>query len=230
MLPRLATLLKMHKYIKPIAALLEEYADKENAVGAKAYMRNQFEFFGLKAALRRSLIKEYLKEGLPPGDQLQKIITELWQLPQREFQYFGITLIAAHKKQWNAEFIPLLEFMITHKSWWDAVDGIASEITGPYFNRYPELIIKTTGSWNASENYWLQRSSLLFQLKYKQKTDIQLLSKYILRHTSSKEFFIQKAIGWVLREYSKTNPDWVIHFVDQHQLAALSKREALKYT
>ncbi|MEI7734125.1 MAG: DNA alkylation repair protein [Ferruginibacter sp.] len=220
----------MHKYIKPIAALLEEYADKENAIGAKAYMRNQFEFFGLKAALRRSLIKEYLKEGLPHRDQLQKIITELWQLPQREFQYFGIALIAACKKQWDAGFIPLIEFMITHKSWWDSVDGITSEITGPFFTKYPALIKKTTGKWNTSENLWLQRSSLLFQLKYKQKTDIQLLSKYILRHTSSKEFFIQKAIGWVLREYSKTNPDWVIHFVGEHQLAALSKREALKYT
>jgi 3-methyladenine DNA glycosylase AlkD len=220
----------MHPYIKPIAALLEEYEDKENAIGAKAYMRNQFEFFGLKAALRRSIIKEYLKEGLPPRDQLQKIITELWQLPQREFQYFGIALIAAHKKKWDATFIPLIEFMITHESWWDSVDGIASEITGPYFTKHPELIKKTTGNWYAAYDFWLQRSSLLFQLKYKQRTDLQLLSKYILRHTASKEFFIQKAIGWVLREYSKTNPDWVIDFVDQHPLAALSKREALKHT
>jgi 3-methyladenine DNA glycosylase AlkD len=220
----------MHRYIKPVAALLEEYADKENAIGAKAYMRNQFEFFGLKAALRRSIIKEYLKEGLPPRDQLQKIITELWQLPQREFQYFGIALIAAYKKQWDADFIPLIEFMITHKSWWDSVDGIASEITGPLFTKHPALIKKTTGKWNTSENFWMQRSSLLFQLKYKKKTDLQLLSKYIVRHSSSKEFFIQKAIGWVLREHSKTNPDWVIDFVSQHSLAALSKREALKYT
>lgn len=220
----------MHHYIQPIAELFEEYADKEYAIGAKAYMRNQFEFFGLKAALRRTISKEYLKNGLPPEDQLQKIITELWQFPQREFQYFGISLIAAFKKQWSTDFIPLIEFMITHKSWWDTVDGIASEITGPFFAKQPALIKKITGNWNGSKNFWMQRSSLLFQLKYKNQTDVQLLSKYIARLSASKEFFIQKAIGWVLREYSKTNPEWVIDYVDQNFLAALSKREALKHT
>lgn len=220
----------MHQYIKPIAELFEEYADKENALGAKAYMRNQFEFFGLKAAVRRMIIKEYLKNDLPPENQLQTIIKELWQLPQREYQYFGITLIASYKKKWTTNFIPLLDFMISHKSWWDSVDGIASEISGPFFTKHPELIKKTTKHWNASENYWMQRSSLLFQLKYKNKTDVLLLGKYIVKLSTSKEFFIQKAIGWVLREYSKTNPDWVIDFVDQNSLSALSKREALKYT
>lgn len=226
---RLATLYKMHQYIKPIAALFNEYADAENAIGAKAYMRNQFEFFGLKAAGRRTIIKEYLKNGLPPKTELKKIITELWQLPQREFQYFGIALIAACKKEWDSDFIPLIEYMITNKSWWDSVDGMASEITGPFFKKHPALIKKITTKWNTSKNLWLQRSSLLFQLKYKHSLDVDLLQKYILQLSASKEFFIQKAIGWTLREYGKTNSRWVIDFVSNNSLSALSKREALKH-
>jgi 3-methyladenine DNA glycosylase AlkD len=80
-----------------------------------------------------------------------------------------------------------------------------------------------------SGNMWLQRTALLFQLKYKKATDVNLLSDYILRLQGSKEFFINKAIGWILREYSKTDPDWVIQFVQNNNLANLSRREALKW-
>ena len=108
------------------------------------------------------------------------------------------------------------------------VDFIAGTLAGTHFNLYPELIKPVTGRWMKSGNIWLQRSSLLFQLKYKNQTDTRLMFKYIRSLSSSKEFFIQKAIGWVLRQYSKTDPETVIQFVEAHQLPPLSKREALK--
>lgn len=218
----------MHPYIAPVEKLFKQHAQAEKAAGAKAYMRNQFDYWGMPAALRQGITQSYLKEKMPGYHELDRIVKELWDLPEREFQYFAIDLVAAMKKYWKKDVINLVEFVLTHKSWWDTVDHAASELTGPFFRLFPEQIHNITGRWNRSDNFWLQRSSIMFQKKYKKETDRTLLGKYILSHTSSKEFFVQKAIGWALREYSKTDPKWVADFVQQHQLAPLSKREALK--
>lgn len=218
----------MHVYIKPIAKLFSQNAHAENAAGAKAYMRNLFEYFGIKAATRQTISNDYMKAGLPAYAELEIIVKELWQLPEREYQYFAIDLMAAMKKLWTTDIINLIEFVLVNKSWWDTVDHAATDLTGPYFKLFQQQITKITGNWSRSDNFWLQRSSIMFQKKYKKETDTILLSKYILRHTRSKEFFIQKAIGWALREYSKTDPLWVKNFVQQNKLAPLSVREALK--
>ena len=120
------------------------------------------------------------------------------------------------------------EFMIINKSWWDTVDMIASHLVGTHFKRFPGLIPAYTEKWMASGNFWLQRTALLFQLKYKKETDVELMSDLIKRLAGEKEFFIRKAIGWVLREYSKTDPEIVINFVENQQLSNLSRTEALK--
>jgi len=218
----------MHPYIKPIHKLFEESADDKIAAAAKAYLRDQFDCFGIRAPLRRAICKEYVKGELPSYRDLSKITKEMWQLPQREFQYFAVELMAARKKEWESKIISQFEYFITHKSWWDSVDHIASELTGPYFLYFPNQIEKITGKWNHSDNLWLQRSSIMFQKAYRKATDKDLLSKYILNLAGSKEFFIQKAIGWSLREYSKTDPVWVKNFVKKHDLSAFSKKEALK--
>ncbi|MFT6151359.1 MAG: 3-methyladenine DNA glycosylase AlkD [Flavobacteriales bacterium] len=118
--------------------------------------------------------------------------------------------------------------MITNKSWWDTVDLITTNLVGNYFKLFPEQIIPITKIWMESDNIWLQRTCLIFQLKYKEEIDTDLLTDYILQLKDTKEFFINKAIGWILREYTRTNPEWVIDFVNKHELSNLSKREALK--
>ncbi|MCV5062626.1 DNA alkylation repair protein, partial [Escherichia coli] len=115
------------------------------------------------------------------------------------------------------------------KSWWDSVDSIVPTFLGDIFLKHPELISAYIPKWIASDNIWLQRAAILFQLKYKQKMDEELLFWIIGQLHSSKEFFIQKAIGWVLREYAKTNPDVVWEYVQNNELAPLSKREAIKH-
>ena len=218
----------MHPFIEDLQVQFRKSADKEKAIAAKAYLRDQFECFGIPAPLRREICKNHMKKELPDYGSLSEITKELWQLPQREFQYFAVELIAAQKKQWKDEIIDLFEYLIIHKSWWDTVDHIASELTGPYFKQFPQHTKHITGKWNQSNNIWLQRSSIMFQKSYKKQTDVELLSAYILRLLDSKEFFVQKAIGWSLREYSKTNPQWVKSFVKKHPLTAFSKKEALK--
>ena len=204
-------------------------ANAENAKSAEAYMKNQFKYFGIYTAERRKISNDYIKKiGLLTNKELQKIVKELWYQPYREFQYIAIELIAFHKKQWTSAIIELTKFCLINKSWWDSVDAIASLILSDYFKLFPHHIIPITSNWNTNNNFWLNRSSIMFQKNYKKNTDTVLLSKYILNCNHSKEFFIQKAIGWALREYSKTNPVWVMDFVANNELAPLSKREALR--
>ena len=119
--------------------------------------------------------------------------------------------------------------MIINKPWWDTIDFLAPKILGEYFKLFPEEIDKNIQKWISSNNIWLQRSSILFQLKYKETLNTQLLTKIILPLSNTKEFFINKSIGWILREYSKTNKDWVLDFIEKHKLSNLSIREALKH-
>jgi 3-methyladenine DNA glycosylase AlkD len=219
----------MHPYIKPVYDAFTKQSNKKNAIGMKAYMLHQFNFFGIKTPLRDSIVKAHIKSHpLQDMNEIESIVIALWQMPNRELAYFAIDVFAANKKLWTPASIQLIEYCISSKSWWETVDGIASEWLGPYFKLFPEQILPITHKWNHSENIWLQRSSLLFQKSYKNETDTTLLSTYILHLKDSKEFFIKKAIGWVLREYSKTNAEWVIHFVATNSLSALSKKEALK--
>lgn len=216
-------------YVKPLLKAFKAAANPENALGMKAYMLNQFEFYGIKTPQRDVLVKAFLKtEQIQQYNALEKTVKYMWSQEEREWQYAAIDLLASHIVLWRASTINLIEYCLTHKSWWDAVDGIGSDWLPKYFSLFSEQQIPITQKWNRSNNMWLQRSSILFQRSYKKNTNTQLLAEYILYHQSSKEFFIQKAIGWALREYSKTNPEWVKSFVESNDLAPLSKREALK--
>jgi len=220
----------MNVYLLPLQKLFLQHANAANAVGAKAYMLNQFEYYGIKMVERRRLCKDFIKAyPVSSFTETEKIVKQTWQLPEREWQYFAIELLANYKQQWKLSTIQTIEYCITHKSWWDTVDAIADVWAGEYFKLFPQQIKTVTARWNTSDNIWLQRSSLLFQKKYKQQTNTKLLAKYIQQLSASNEFFIRKAIGWILREYAKTNAEWVKDFVESNKLSPLSRREALKH-
>lgn len=219
----------MHPYIQPVAKAFSSLADPAKAIPMAAYMRNQFPFLGIKTPERRQICNNHMKNTpMLSEKELFTVVKELWNMPEREFQYFGQELIGYHKKGWSKKIIRLIEYCIVHKSWWDTVDALNTEGCGPYFVKFPEEIALITGRWNRSDNIWLNRSSLLFQKNYKKNLDNKLLSEYILYLSGSSEFFIQKGIGWMLREYGKTNPGWVKEFTRKNKIAPLSKREALK--
>ncbi|MBE9467999.1 MAG: DNA alkylation repair protein, partial [Bacteroidetes bacterium] len=148
--------------------------------------------------------------------------------PEREYQYFAQELLFLNHKQLEIEDIILFEFMIKNKSWWDTIDVISTKLVGEYFKIYPCQKIKYINSWLSSNNIWLQRSCVLFQLNYKDKLDKELLCYIINSLTGSDEFFINKSIGWILRSYSRINPEWVIDFVNKTELSKLSVREGLR--
>jgi 3-methyladenine DNA glycosylase AlkD len=220
----------MDSFTLGIQEKLTGLANPGKAAEMSAYLKNQFSFLGIKMLERRLALKEYVKQhAIKDEHELEEVTRELWNLPEREYQYCAIELLAYYKKLWQESIINCMEYCITNRSWWDTVDFIATECLGPYFKMHPKHILRITKQWNQSTNMWLQRSSLLFQKNYKKDTDTKLLSEYILNLTSSKEFFIQKAIGWMLREYGKTDAAWVVNFVNKNELAPLSKREAIKH-
>jgi len=217
------------KYVKVLTEILKENADPEYAPKMKSYMRNKFEFFGIKSKTRRQSTRELIRaENRPPYNKLNQLIKKLWQFQQREYQYFGMEILEKYKKNFKPDIIDLFVHMITHKSWWDTVDMIAKKLVGEYFKIFPNERDKNIEEWLNSDNLWLQRTTLLFQLSYKQKTDVKLLFILIKRLKSIDEFFIQKAIGWSLREYSKVNPNVVEKFIKDNNLSKLSSKEGLK--
>ncbi|MGG4039804.1 DNA alkylation repair protein [Heyndrickxia ginsengihumi] len=217
-------------YIQHLINIYFQQSDIEYAEWSREYLRNQFDFLGIRTPIRRKLTKQFMKEyGLPARNQLKEVILLLWDLPHREYQKAALDILENVKKTLLPTDMEWLEKLIVTKSWWDTVDALAPNIMGYLFQTFPELIQQYPENWIESDNIWLQRSAILFQLKYKLETDDELLFRYILRRADSNEFFVQKVIGWVLREYAKTEPEKIRTFVEQHELKALSRREALKY-
>jgi 3-methyladenine DNA glycosylase AlkD len=217
-------------YLDPLKAAFEANQDASKAIAMSRYLKDKFPFYGIDAKPRREIQKVFFKEnGLPDKKDLESVLMELWELPQREFQGVGVDILVKFEKKLLENDIIWIEKLIVSKSWWDTVDILAAWTCGSYFKLFPKNIKPITESWIKSGNIWLQRSTLLFQLKYKSQTDTGLLEKYILELKDIKEFFVQKAIGWVLREYSKVNPAWVKDFIGRVQLSNLSYREASKY-
>ena len=220
----------MHLYVVSIKTLFEQNANPEQAAPMKKYMRDQFEYLGIKSPQFKLLMNEFIRaNGLPPIRDLDIILHELWSLPQREFQYVATSLLGRSEKELPAKFIKTMEYMITNKSWWDTVDTISGGPLGVHFRRFSDVRENYLAKWRASDNFWLRRATILFQLNYKQETDFALLCDIICENLNSKEFFINKAIGWSLRQYARIDPQAVKKFVKSTPLHPLSRREAMKH-
>ena len=118
--------------------------------------------------------------------------------------------------------------LVETKSWWDSIDVLCT-VVGSVGLR-DERVAELMRYWATDENIWIRRCAIEHQLGRKENTDTSLLTEIIEANLKSTEFFINKAIGWALRDYSKTDPDWVRNFISSHpDLSALSVREGSKY-
>lgn len=206
--------------IDDLRALLTPHATSENRQGMEAYMRGQFQFLGVKTPDRRAATHEFLK-ALPK--QLDReFVQACWNQPEREFAYVACDYIK--KANLTHEDLSLLQLLVTTKSWWDTVDALAKPIG---------TIATPTDmrEWARSDNMWLRRVSVIHQLGRKQDTDVELLAEMVLAANGTTEFFLNKAIGWALRDYARSNPEWVRAFLAEHgeALAPLARREASKH-
>ncbi len=204
--------------------------DPVRAAGAGAYMRNQFAFLGIPMPQVTRLSRTVLAGLDRPGEaDLVAVARACWQRPEREYQYFACAYLRRYVGVGSPGLLTTVADLITTKSWWDTVDTLAAHTVGPLVAAHP-VLVHAMDDWIDDDNLWLVRTAILHQLTYKQRTDAARLFRYCTAQASHRDFFVRKAIGWALREYSRTDPTAVRSFVDAHrsQLAPLSVREALR--
>ncbi|MBS4175145.1 DNA alkylation repair protein [Bacillus sp. FJAT-49736] len=208
----------------------QQHANPEQAISMEKYMKNHFAFLGIKTPKRKEILKDFFKETDIAKKPFSKdFVEDLWRQEEREYHYAALSYCQKYAKTFQLGMVPFFEELITTNSWWDTVDTIAPHLIGEIARRDTSVIEEFMDKWVTSDNIWLRRTAILFQLKYKANTNPDLLYRYCLLNADSKEFFIQKAMGWALREYSKTNPESVRDFIHSHSLPKLTVREGSKY-
>lgn len=218
------------KICSELETAFKEESNREVAVPMENYMKNNFPFLGIKTEKRRAIFKLiYERNKVEIQSDFRSIAWNLFQMKEREYHQVAIDLlIKEFKKNYVLKDIQLIEKFLVTNSWWDSVDTIAKYLLGGYLLQFPEETLNVIEQFSNSNNMWLNRSAILFQLSYKEKTNFEILKSECEKHKYSNEFFIQKAIGWALRDYSRFNPNGVEAYVKNTDLKPLSKREALR--
>jgi 3-methyladenine DNA glycosylase AlkD len=214
--------------IKSLHASLMQVRVAADAPRMKSYMKDHFEFIGVKSKARKEVSRPYLKSWLSSKKLEKELVKELWTQDEREFQYIAMDYLDRTKRYWVAEDLGFFQMLVQTKSWWDSVDMIASHFVGGVVKKYPGLK-PIISDWNQSEDMWLVRTSIIYQLGYKEDTDMDEMKRFILAHADSKEFFLRKASGWALRQAARFFPEIVKDFVESNELSNLTRREAMKH-
>lgn len=208
---------------------LEENRNEFLAESMSKYMQDKFRFLGVRGATRTEIYKKYFLDARKTKTIDWDFVESCWNKEEREFQYIVVYYLKAMQKFLKREDISRLKYLIVTKSWWDTVDLLA-KVVGSLVIRiegYDQIMLE----WSKDSNIWLKRVAILYQLSLKEKVDKQVLERILVNNLGDSEFFINKAIGWALRDYSKFNPEWVREFIEKNKngMANLSIREASKY-
>lgn len=208
---------------------LEENRNELLAESMSKYMQDKFRFLGVRGATRTEIYKKYFPDARKTKNIDWDFVESYWNKEEREFQYVVVYYLKAMQKFLKREDISRLKYLIVTKSWWDTVDLLA-KVVGSLVIRiegYDQIMLE----WSKDSNIWLKRVAILYQLSLKEKVDKQVLERILVNNLGDSEFFINKAIGWALRDYSKSNPEWVREFIEKNKngMANLSLREASKY-
>ena len=212
--------------------LITDFEENRNELLAESmskYMQDKFRFLGVRGATRTEIYKKYFPDARKTKTIDWYFVESCWNKEEREFQYVVVYYLKAMQKFLKREDISKLKYLIVTKSWWDTVDLLAKVIGN--------LVIRIEGydkimlEWSKDSNIWLRRVAILYQLSLKDKVDEIILDKILANNLGDNEFFINKAVGWALRDYSKFNPEWVREFIKKNKdnMANLSIREASKY-
>ena len=208
---------------------LEKEQNEQQAAKMSAYMKDNFPFLGVPKPRVNEIIKPYMKAAAKADKVEWKFVDLCWEKAYREAQYVGVEYIYAVQKKLVFDDIEMIKKLITTKSWWDISDGL-DKVIGSLSLIYPCVNEKML-SWSSYDNIWLRRVAIDYQQKLKEKTNTELLENIICNNFGTGEFFIDKAIGWSIRDYSKVNPEWVKGFLAKYeaQLSKLSIKEASRY-
>ena len=218
----------MDKYVE-IKKNFESMKDKDTAIAMSKYMRNLFDFYGIPATERKKVYNNFIKTEKKLKIIDWNFLDKCYEDNHREFQYLVYDYLSAMKKFVSYDDIFKIREYIVSKSWWDTIDFLCKVIGDVELrdSRVKNLMLE----WSKDDNIWIKWTAIEHQLNLKDKTDYELLEKILVNCFGSEEFFINKAIGWALREYSKTNSSWVKGFINRYrtQMSSLSIKEASKY-
>ena len=212
--------------------LITDFEENRNELLAESmskYMQDKFRFLGVRGTTRTEIYKKYFPDARKTKNIDWDFVESCWNKEEREFQYVVVYYLKAMQKFLKREDISKLKYLIVTKSWWDTVDLLA-KVVGSLVIRiegYDQIMLE----WSKDSNIWLKRVAILYQLSLKEKVDEIILDKILVNNLGDNEFFINKAVGWALRDYSKYNPEWAREFIKKNKdnMANLSIREASKY-
>ncbi|MEV7549923.1 DNA alkylation repair protein [Amycolatopsis sp. NPDC089917] len=213
---------------------LAALADPGKAPSMQAYMKSEMPFLGVASPPRAALLKQvYAAHSLPDRVSFSTAVLTLWREASfREERYAAIALSGhrAYTRWQDGDLLGLYEEMIVTGAWWDYVDELAIRRVGPILRAEPETLTPLMLTWAYDEDRWRRRTAVICQVGAKGGTDTDLLTRAVEANIDDKDFFLRKGIGWALRQYAKTEPDWVRAFVTAHPaLSPLSRKEALKH-
>jgi 3-methyladenine DNA glycosylase AlkD len=218
--------------VRALAAALAPLADPARAQPMSAYMRDRFAFLGIATPARRNAVRFLLRDARSRADEatLWTAAQALWRKREREYQYVAVDMLVGCERALSPRALPMLATLVTTKSWWDTVDGLAANVVGPLVSRNPGLR-PTVDAWSGDDNPWLRRTALLHQLRYGSATDAKRLFAYCVANAADPDFFVRKAIGWALRQYAYADAPAARSFLEaeQQRLSPLSLREAGKH-
>lgn len=201
----------------------------EKKAGMEQYMKNKFPFCGIQSVERRNLATDLLQSSkLLPVSEVLKLIHFYYGKAEREYQYIAVDIAVANVKRFSLIDVEEISQLVVQKSWWDSVDALR-KFFGLWVKNNWENFVDVFELFYTSDDFWMRRIAINLQLMYRKETKIDYLEKSILQDRETDEFFIQKAIGWSLREYSKTDAEWVRNFIQQNDLSKLAVREGGKY-
>ena len=228
-----------HRLVTRIRTELAAAGDPERATGQQQYMKSALPFHGITTPELTKLLKPILAgHRIDDRNVWEATIRALWDHATHREQWYAALALADHKHyaEWrDPDTLALYRHLIVTGAWWDVVDVIASRHVGLILGTYRPQVTPQIRRWATDHDLWIRRTAILAQLKHKASTDTDLLADALvanLIHSPfGREFFIRKAVGWALREYAKTDPDWVEGFLDDagEDLAPLSRREATKH-
>jgi len=218
--------------VEVIRTELRAQADPERARGMQAYMKSSMPYLGVPVPNVRRTTRAAAAR-YPPADldDLRESATALWRAAVfREERYAATELTCLRMATGRLELLDLWREMIVTGAWWDHVDAVAHRI-GALLVAHHDHLAPLLTDWSRDPDRWLRRASIICQLSLKSRTDVPLLREVILVNAADPEFFVRKAIGWALRDYARTDPEWVRSFVADHAavLSPLSRREAMKH-
>ncbi len=221
--------------ISELRTTLAAAGDPEKAAAQQAYMKSALPYYGIAAPDLKRLLRPILGLYRPAGrDEHVATVRALWDEVTHREEWYAAIALARHRaaKEWlDPDAMPLWRHLVVDGAWWDVVDEIAAHLVGETLAVHRGAVTPLIRDWATDDDLWLRRTSVICQLRFKADTDLDLLRRCIDSNIDDPSFWLRKAIGWALRQYAATDPDWVRAEVARHgdRMSGLSRREATKH-